>query len=66
MCKDASHDLVECRSRPAVIVDVPLQYYQSVIAIEVAVTGVLLFQIQFSTPATAGRRNQAPIRGCGC
>jgi hypothetical protein len=30
-----------------VIVNVPVQYYQSVIAIETAVTGVLLFQIRF-------------------
>jgi hypothetical protein len=27
--------------------DVPVQYYQSVIALETAVTGVLLFQIRF-------------------
>jgi hypothetical protein len=30
-----------------VTVDVPVQYFQSVIALETAVTGVLLFQIQF-------------------
>jgi hypothetical protein len=30
-----------------VIVNVPVQHYQSVIAIESAVTGVLLFQIRF-------------------
>jgi glucose-6-phosphate-specific signal transduction histidine kinase len=28
-------------------VDVPVQYFQSVIAIEVAITGALLFQIRF-------------------
>jgi glucose-6-phosphate-specific signal transduction histidine kinase len=27
--------------------DIPVQYYQSVIAIEVAVTGALLFQVRF-------------------
>lgn len=32
------------------IVNVPVQYYQSVIAIETAVTGVLLFQIRFFDP----------------
>jgi hypothetical protein len=47
MCKDPGHALVVHRSRPAVIVDVPVQYFQSVIATEVAVTGVLLFQIRF-------------------
>jgi len=31
-------------------VNVPVQYYQSVIAIETAVTGVLLFQIRFFDP----------------
>jgi uncharacterized membrane protein len=30
-----------------VTVDVPVQYFQSVIALETAVTGVLLFQIRF-------------------
>jgi hypothetical protein len=47
MCEDAAHALVERRSVPAMIVDVPVQYYQSVIAIEMAVAGVLLFQIKF-------------------
>jgi glucose-6-phosphate-specific signal transduction histidine kinase len=47
MCEDASHAPVERRSPPAVIVDVPVQYFQSVIAIEMAVAGVLLFQIKF-------------------
>jgi hypothetical protein len=32
-----------------VSVDVPVQYFQSVIALETAVTGVLLFQIRFFT-----------------
>jgi hypothetical protein len=31
-------------------VDVPVQYYQSIIAIELAVTGALLFQIRFFVP----------------
>jgi len=30
--------------------DVPVQYFQSVIALETAVTGVLLFQIRFFAP----------------
>jgi len=30
--------------------DVPVQYYQSVIAVELAVAGGLLFQIRFFTP----------------
>jgi hypothetical protein len=34
--------------------DVPIQYFQSVIAIELAVTGALLFQIRYFAP-----RNQA-------
>jgi hypothetical protein len=32
---------------PGVTMDVPVQYFQSVIALETAVTGVLLFQIRF-------------------
>jgi hypothetical protein len=35
--------------------DVPIQYFQSVIAIELAVTGALLFQIRYFAP----RRDQA-------
>ena len=35
--------------------DVPIQYFQSVIAIELAVTGALLFQIRYVAP----RRDQA-------
>jgi hypothetical protein len=31
-------------------VDVPIQYYQSIIAIEVAIAGALLFQIRFFAP----------------
>jgi hypothetical protein len=38
-----------------VIVDVPVQYYQSVIAVEVAVIGVLLFQIRFFDTGNDGR-----------
>jgi hypothetical protein len=30
--------------------DVPVQYFQSVIAVETAVAGVLLFQIRFFAP----------------
>ena len=35
--------------------DVPIQYFQSVIAIELGVTGALLFQIRYFAP----RKNQA-------
>jgi hypothetical protein len=39
-------------------VDVPVQYFQSVIAIELAVTGALLWQIRFfESKSTAGRKN---------
>jgi hypothetical protein len=39
---------VSTTARPReVTVDVPVQYFQSVIALETAVTGVLLFQIRF-------------------
>jgi hypothetical protein len=31
-------------------VDVPVQYYQSVIAVELAIAGALLFQIRFFAP----------------
>jgi hypothetical protein len=38
--------------------DVPVQYYQTVVAIELAVTGALLFQIRFFDPAqTIGGRH---------
>jgi hypothetical protein len=40
------HALIIARPRE-VTVDVPVQYFQSVIALETAVTGVLLFQIRF-------------------
>ena len=60
------HALVEHRSRPAVIVDIPVQYFQSVIAIEVGVAGVLLFQIRFFDTRTACGMNRVLIRGCGC
>jgi hypothetical protein len=38
-------------------VDVPVQYYQSIIAIELAVTGALLWQIRFFEPRRAERRD---------
>jgi uncharacterized membrane protein len=38
---------VDHRSCQEVTVEVPVQYFQSVIALETAVTGVLLFQIRF-------------------
>jgi hypothetical protein len=60
MCEDASHALVERRSRPAVIVDVPVQYYQSVIAIEMGVAGVLLFQIKFFDTRNGARGESDP------
>jgi hypothetical protein len=37
-------------------VDVPVQYFQSVIAIELAVTGALLWQIRFFESKDAARR----------
>jgi heme/copper-type cytochrome/quinol oxidase subunit 4 len=37
-------------------VDVPVQFFQSVIAIEVAVTGALLWQIRFFEPGDSARR----------
>jgi hypothetical protein len=43
------HARVGHRSSREVTVDVPVQYFQSVIALETAVTGVLLFQIRFFT-----------------
>jgi hypothetical protein len=43
------HTRVDHRSSQGVTVDVPVQYFQSVIALETAVTGVLLFQIRFFT-----------------
>ena len=38
-------------------VDVPVQYFQSVIAIELAVTGALLWQINFFDSKTTARRD---------
>jgi hypothetical protein len=35
--------------------DVPVQFYQSVIAVEVAVAGALLFQIRFFAPRDSGQ-----------
>ena len=43
--------------------DVPVQYYQSVIALETAVTGVLLFQIRFfDTDKDAPKQSAADPR----
>jgi hypothetical protein len=43
-------------------VNVPVQYFQSVIAIELAVTGALLWQMRFFEPSDAARSDgrQAP------
>jgi hypothetical protein len=42
-------------------VDVPVQYFQSVIAIELAVTGALLWQIKFfDSKGTARREGELP------
>ena len=60
MWNDPAHALVAHRSRAAVIVDVPVQYYQSVIATEVAVTGVLLFQIRFFDTGNDQRDEASP------
>jgi heme/copper-type cytochrome/quinol oxidase subunit 4 len=38
-------------------VDVPIQYFQSVIAIEVAVTGALLWQIRYFESSDTARRD---------
>jgi hypothetical protein len=42
-------------------VDVPVQFFQSVIAIELAVTGALLWQIRFFEPRDAARRDGGPL-----
>jgi hypothetical protein len=42
-------------------VDVPVQYFQSVIAIELAVTGALLWQIRFFESNDARRREEEPL-----
>jgi hypothetical protein len=42
-------------------VDVPVQFFQSVIAIEVAVTGALLFQIRFFESARVAEQKGAGI-----
>ena len=41
--------------------DVPVQFFQSVIAIEVAVTGALLFQIRFFESARVAEEKDARI-----
>jgi hypothetical protein len=43
----AVHDALTIARPREVTVDVPVQYFQSVIALETAITGVLLFQIRF-------------------
>jgi hypothetical protein len=43
----ATHDALTIARPREVTVDVPVQYFQSVIALETAITGVLLFQIRF-------------------
>jgi hypothetical protein len=43
------------------IVDVPVQFFQSVIAIEIAVTGALLWQIRFFESRDARRREQEDL-----
>jgi hypothetical protein len=50
-----------------VTVEVPVQYFQSVIAVETAVTGVLLFQIRFfatnkDAPKDAPQESEADPR----
>jgi hypothetical protein len=42
-------------------VDVPVQFFQSVIAIEVAVTGALLWQIRFFEPGDRARRESGHV-----
>ena len=41
--------------------DVPVQFFQSVIAIELAVAGALLWQIHFFAPRDATRRESEPL-----
>ena len=41
--------------------DVPVQFFQSVIAIELAVAGALLWQIHFFAPRDATRRETEPL-----
>jgi hypothetical protein len=41
-------------------VDVPVQFFQSVIAIELAVTGALLWQIRYFDSRNASRRADLP------
>jgi hypothetical protein len=42
-------------------VDVPVQYFQSVIAIELAVTGALLWQIRFFDSKSTDRQEGKPL-----
>jgi hypothetical protein len=41
--------------------DVPVQYFQSVIAIELALTGALLWQIRFFDPKSRMRQEGEPL-----
>jgi hypothetical protein len=43
------------------VADVPVQFFQSVIAIELAVTGALLWQIRFFESGGAKRRGSDPL-----
>lgn len=43
--------------------DVPVEFFESVIAIEVAITGALLFQIRFFEPAHVAQSTAARIPG---
>src|SRR5262249_53843543 len=45
----------------ACVVDVPVQYFQSVIAIELAVAGALLWQIRYFESGDAKRRDGNPL-----
>ena len=62
----ASRALIDIACAPGVIVNVPVQYYQSVIAMETAVPGVLLFKSGSSNLTPTCRGNRLLIRGCGC
>jgi hypothetical protein len=46
-------------------VDVPIQFFQSVIAIEVAITGALLFQVRFFESAGSAEAKHAEIAAPG-
>jgi hypothetical protein len=62
MLSTASSALCCASCRPySPLVDVPVQYFQSVITIELAVAGALLWQIRFFDSREAARRDRADL-----